>query len=58
MTMETKQQIYNKIYESLVDNLGEEGARNWANSTVKAFEDGAYDDIGQLIECTIEEAQK
>jgi len=53
-----KQLIYNKIYDDLVDNLGEEGARNWANSTVKTFEDGVYDDLDQLIQDNINHAME
>jgi len=53
-----KHVIHNEIYEALVDNLGKEGARNWADSAVKTFEDGVYDTPEELIQSTIEEAQK
>lgn len=58
MNMTHKQLIYNKIYEALVDRLGKEGARNWANSTVKTFEDGVYDDFDELIKENINCALK
>lgn len=53
MNMTAKQTIYNKIYFSIVDELGEESAKSWANSTVKTYEDGAYKDLDQLIDSTI-----
>lgn len=50
--------IFYKIYHALVERLGEDNAKEWALSTIITFRDGVYDDKDELIQTTIEEAQK
>lgn len=56
MQITHKQQIYNKVYSSLVDKIGKENAKNWADSTVRTFTEGVYDDLDLLIEGNIKYA--
>jgi len=53
-----EQMLYKRIYDPLVKRLGHDGADNWAKSTLITFKDGVYDTLDELIQSTIEEAQK
>lgn len=54
--MTANDMIHDKIYSSLVDELGYTAAQNWAHATVRTYNEGVYDSIDSLINNNIQYA--